>query len=153
MNGVRYYRILNNYSVGELSRLTGVSFATIKSMEQVGRDSAYGNISSGSYMKLRHFFGVPLDELLREDLPDLEEPPRRGGILGSEKESQNNVIAVYRKQNRLSLRRIAGILGCSYQHISDVCVGLTAPEKYIRILAERDGISAEEFLKIYGGAA
>lgn len=58
MNGVEYYRILRGFSIGQLSKCTGVSFVTIKSMKQAGRDSDYGNISSGSYIKLRHFFGI-----------------------------------------------------------------------------------------------
>lgn len=97
MNAVRYYRILNGYSINGISQLTGISSRTLKAMEQAGRESGVGNISSKHYLRLKNLFGVTVDELLREDLPYQPEPRWQGGEVGGRYEHPKNALVVYRR--------------------------------------------------------
>ena len=143
MNGVQYYRIINGLTVNALSRATGINLQTIRNMEQSGSVA-----NSQSYLTLRNYYGVPVDELLREDFPELEEPERNHNR-GSTIENPDNCLAVYRRQHRLSLRGLGEILHRSHECMRVQCSHPAPRAKYVRILADRESLTVEEFYEIY----
>ena len=117
MNGVQYYRIKSGLTVNDLYRATGVYPPTIRAMERVG---SVNNMYPRNYLTLRDYFGVPVDELLREDFPELEEPSGNHNR-GSATENPNNCLAVYRKRHKLSLRGLGDLIGASHECACQQC--------------------------------
>ena len=149
MNGIRYHRLKRGLSVTALARKTSVNLATIRLMERSGWESGVGTIRGTSYLRVRDFFGVPVDELLREDLPEVEEPRKHRRPLGSAKGHPENCFVVYRLRHDLDLRRMAALLDVSHETVRTICARPQPPEKYIRILADKEGCTVEEFIQIY----
>ena len=145
MNGVKYYRIKSGLTVNDLYRASGIYPPTIRAMERVSGDNT---MYPRNYLALREFFGVPVDELLREDFPELEEPEHNHNR-GSATENPDNCLAVYRKRHNLSLRGLGEILGASHECVCQQCSRPTPRAKYVRILADREKMTAEEFYEVY----
>lgn len=146
MNGVKYFRIKSGLTVNDLYRATGIRPQIIRSMENIG--SGPNGMHPRNYIRLRNYFHVPVDELLREDFPELEEPSGNHNR-GSATENLNNCLAVYRKRHKLSLRGLGDLIGASHECACQQCSHPAPRVKYVRILADREQMTVEEFYEVY----
>lgn len=150
MNGVKYYRIQRGLTQKELIQRAGICQVTLTTMEHVA-DISKNSIRSDAYEKLRTVLHVPIDELLRVDLPDVEDEVHVRNMRPEAKEYHGNCIGSYRKRHRLTYRELAAILRVSHESVRKACLGPEPPWKYICRLAEREGSTPESFMKKYGG--
>ena len=146
MNGVRYYRIQNGLTVNDLYRATDIRPQMIRTMENIGIGP--NGMHPRHYIKLREYFHVPVDELLQEDFPELEEPEHNHNR-GSATENPGNCLAVYRKRHKLSLRGLGDLIGASHECACQQCSHPTPRAKYVHILADREKMTVEEFNEVY----
>ena len=149
MNGIKYYRLKRGMTQRELCQQTGVSLWTLGRMEHMGRESGVDGLLPEHYLRLRAVLGVPVDELLREDLPEVEDDVHVRNMRPSGSDCADNCLAVYRQVHRLTLRELAGILRVSHESVRLASRGSQAPEAYIARLAACEGISADAFCEKY----
>ena len=102
MNGVKYYRIKRGLRQKELCRMAGISLFTLVRMEHADRDSV-GKLLAEHYRRVRIVLDAPVDELLREDLPEVEEGTHVRNMRPSGSECADNCLAVYRQAHHLPL--------------------------------------------------
>jgi DNA-binding XRE family transcriptional regulator len=151
MTGFQFYRMVKGLQTKELAQLTGISCPTLKHYE----DQLYQGDAS-RLLKLSDTLNVPIDELLRTDLPDAIE----GRISIARRErggNQNNCITVYRDMKRLSLTDLAKRLAIRAKNGREgarkACLPLNPSEKKVAILAAYEGMTVEQFKETYRPAA
>ena len=147
MTGIKNYRILHRIAMEELARITGVSRPTLKKMEEaVSPDS----ISASKYKKVADALKVPMDELISNDFPNIEE---RGSVRVSRQskvDNKYNYISVYRTKKGLTYQRLANALGVgSRQRAQQICCGGVPSTKHIATLASCENITIDEFTRKY----
>ena len=149
MNGVKYYRIKNGMTQNELIRRSGISQWALWRMEHTGRESGLHGLMPEYYLRLREVLGVTVDELLREDLPEVEDNVRVRNMRSSSSDCNENCLAIYRQRHRLTLRELADILHVSHESVRLASQTTGVPQKYISRLAEYEGLSENEFQNKY----
>lgn len=147
MNGVKYYRMKMGLSLKQLSVLSGVNMATITEMEKGG--GKYSGIYSANYLKIRGVLAVTVDELLRDDLPDVEAGSRVRVMRQSRTGNVHSCLNWYRFSHMLTLDDMAARIGVSREYARVLCAAEVPSEKYIQVLANHEGISPTEFIKRY----
>lgn len=149
MNGVKYYRIQKGLTQRELAQAAQIGIPTLRLLEAEKRHDC----SAGLYRKIRNVLHVSIDELLRDDLPEIEDtiPPHQ--MYPVWRECPDNCIAVYRHAKRLTLRKLAGQMYISYETLRLACKEPESPERYVQWLADMEHMSVEEFLRFYGEKA
>lgn len=70
MNGVKYYRIQKGLTQKDLAKLADINPQVLARMEHMGIDSGLEGAMPDNYLMLRKVLCVPVDELVREDLPE-----------------------------------------------------------------------------------
>ena len=108
MNGVKYYRIKKGLKQKELCRKADITLFTLVRMEHADRNSV-GKLLAEHYRRARIALDVPVDELLREDLPEVEEGTHVRNMRPSGSECPENCLAVYRQAHHLTLRELAAM--------------------------------------------
>lgn len=89
-------------------------------MEHADRDSV-GKLLAEHYRRVRIVLDAPVDELLREDLPEVEEGTHVRNMRPSGSECADNCLAVYRQAHHLTLREEAAMLGVSHESVRLAC--------------------------------
>ncbi len=143
MTGLCYWRNKKRFSKASLSEKTGLSTGLITQMEK--RLSPYTVLSI--YIKLAEALGVTVDQLLEEyDDAELGVGDHGSYRTGKGIRFAPNCIAEYRIIKNFTFQELGGILGLtSRQGAKRICDLPDAPEKYVKTLAAREKISAEEF--------
>ncbi len=148
MNGVKYYRIKKGLKQKELCRMADITLFTLVRMEHADRDSV-GKLLAEHYRRVRIVLDAPVDELLREDLPEVEEGTHVRNMRPSGSECPENCLAVYRQAHHLTLRDVAAMLGVSHESVRLACREKQAPAAYIARLAALEHLSEAEFRAKY----
>ena len=143
MNASKHYRIKKGLTQKQLSALSGINIATLNALEHPN-PKTMRTVGYSTYIKLSDALEIPIDELLRDDLPDIR--PMRP----SNSECPNNCLTIYRRRHHLTLREMASLLDISYETLRLVCRAPEVPGKYIERLAALSGISFNEFFQCYG---
>ena len=147
MNGVAYYRIKRGLSKPELSELANVNLGTIfayENPENPSRGNGY------TYLRLSDALGVPIDELVREDFPDIPDPTTTGKPQFSRTANPENIITRYRDENNLTFAELSKRFGItSREGARKACKAEVANENHISALATYEGITPEEFIRKY----
>lgn len=149
MNGVKYYRIQKGLTQKDLAKLADINPQVLARMEHMGIDSGLEGAMPDNYLMLRKVLCVPVDELVREDLPEDTETLYNRAMRPSRSECAENCIAVYRRAHRLTLRMLASVLEISHESLRQACAAEEPPEKYVDLLARHLGISRQEFIRQY----
>ena len=145
MNGIRYFRKKNKLAVFELSELSHVSKPTIHNLEESINPATTLSI----YLRLAEALGVTLDELLDDYDPALLKDGDRYPYPAKQKPARNS-IAVYRRTENLSLQQLADRMGVSSREWARrVCDEEIASSKLLRRLAAFEGVTEDEFVRIY----
>ena len=146
MNGVKYYRIKKGLKQKELCRMADITLFTLVRMEHADRDSV-GKLLAEHYRRVRIVLDAPVDELLREDLPEVEEGTHVRNMRPSGSECPENCLAVYRQAHHLTLRDV---------ELKDLTPAARpawrekqAPAAYIARLAALEHLSEAEFRAKY----
>ncbi len=148
MVGLAYYRIYEGLSKQKLAEMTELSIATINKYEH------YALIENGMccvWMKFSDCLHISVEELLRTDLPDLEDPTdlrKVGKTSGTV--NLNNPIAIYRDQERISFQKLAERLHVPHKECArQICVREMPKRKYLETLARYEHITMNEFIRRY----
>ena len=149
MNGAKYFRLEKGLSLRQVKRDLGLCYQTLNKVEAVQGSENVSGIYPEVYLKLREYYHVPIDDLLRDDYP--ERISNKGKPVGSATECRTNPITNFRRKNGLALRTMGQILGVSYETVRKICMQEDAPVEYIRILADYCGLSEDAFRAEYGG--
>lgn len=145
MNGIRFLRKKNKLAVYELSERSQVSVATIHSLERGIQPTTALTI----YLRLADALGVTLDELLDDYDPALLKDSDRHAYNGRPKPLRNP-IAVYRRDENLSLQQLAKRMGVGTREWARrICGSTEAPPKLLGRLAAFENVTEEEFLHRY----
>lgn len=148
MTGLKHHRIAKNLSLKELATLAETSRFTIENYENP--DSAQ-NGNSEIYLRLANALEVTIDELLRPDYPELDDPKAgREGKRRSATANPMNPITVYRDAHGLTFMQIATLIGNTTKESGrKACAAQQPLERHINALAVKEGISADEFRALY----
>ena len=145
MNGIRFFRKKNKLAIYELSELSGVSGATIHTLEE----ELNPRTSLSIYMRLAEALNVTIDEMLEDYDPALLKDGDRHSYAGKAKVPRNP-IAVYRHEENLSLQQLAGRMGVtSREWARRICAEEIASPKLLRRLAAFENITEAEFSRRY----
>lgn len=145
MNAIRFLRKKNKLAVYELSERSQVSAPTIHSLEQAIQPTTALSI----YLRLADALGVTLDELLADYDPALLKDGDRHAYIGRQKPPRNP-IAVYRREENLSLQQLADHMGVgSREWARRICDKTIASPKLLRRLAAYENVTEAEFLRRY----
>ena len=117
-------------------------------MEHADRNSV-GKLLAEHYRRARIALDVPVDELLREDLPEVEEGTHVRNMRPSGSECPENCLAVYRQAHHLTLRELAAMLGVSHESVRLACREKQAPAAHIARLAALEHLPEAEFRAKY----
>ncbi len=148
MVGLAYYRIHEGLSKQKLAEMTELSTFTINKYEH------YASIENGMccvWMKFSDCLNVSVEELLRTDLPDLEDftDLRKVGKT-SDTVNPNNPIAIYRDQERISFQKLAEQLNVPHKECArQICVRKMPKRKYLETFAQYEHITVNEFIRRY----
>ena len=148
MNGLKYYRIKSGLSQKQLAELSGVGQMVLVKMERMGRSNVKGCLCD-EFIRVSNALGIKIDELLREDMPDWENGVCLRNLRPGKSDSSDNLLTIYRRRHRMTLREVATILGVSHETVRLACISEETPEKYIHQLAVNEGISYSEFVSRY----
>ena len=147
MTGLKYYRIQKNLSSEELAKLTGYTVGSIRLYEKM---AAEGRGRSSLWIAFSDVLGVPVQELLRCDLPEIIDRKNRRTIRWSKTANSNNPITIYYRVHRLSYYELAQRLGNTTRECGRVvCSAPKASPKHIKALARYEGVSEQAFLRKY----
>ena len=145
MNAIRFLRLKKRMSYIELSRRSSVSPGTIRAMEEgIGERT-----SSTLLLKIANALGVTIDALEVEypedaiSLGDHPTPKHTATFI-------LNPIGRFCRANNITLPQLANLLGKkSRQAAARTCTKQKVKLWEIQILAQIEGISAEEFMNRY----
>ena len=145
MTGLEHYRIKRCFSRKELAKRANISITTIYSYENCAH---CGN--GETYLCLSNVLGVPIDELLRENFPEMKNVTVPRAFRTSVTANQNNLVNAYREANCLSFKALADRLGKTSRECGrQACVAELPLDKHVQALATYEGITPEKFITIY----
>ena len=146
ISGVKYHRSKAKLGRDKLASFAGISRGTLWNMEA---SCELPDISSVLYMRLAEALHVSVEELLTpHDDSELEDGDKTA--YPSKTENLKNPIAVYRKQHGLTVAQLGERLGGkSKEWGRQACASEHPSEKQIEALAACEGITPEEFLRLY----
>ncbi len=146
MNGIRFYRQKNRLAICELSQLAQVSAPVIRSLEK----KIQPNTALSIYLRLTDALGITLDELLDDYDPALLKDGDRHAHARTKSKPARNPIAVYRRDENLSLQQLADRLGVtSREWARRVCDSKSVRPQHLQLLAAYEGVTEDEFLLRY----
>lgn len=146
MNGIRFYRQKNRLAICELSQLAQVSAPVIRALEK----KIQPNTALSIYLRLSDALGVTIDELLDDCDPALLKDGDRHAYATSKAKPACNAIAVYRRDENLSLQQLADRLGVtSREWARRVCDSKSIRPQHLQLLAKYEGVTEDEFLLRY----
>ena len=145
ITGLEFYRRRQHWSKFELGRQSGIhrdSIAFFEARESLER------CRMDKILALADALGVTVDQILeihtREELG-----PKDKNFRPSEKHHPENILAIYRKANNYTLSEFGEVLGITQWGASKLCRPPVAKEKYVRKLADMEGMTLEEFYDNY----
>lgn len=145
MNAVKYYRCRAGLSRAALCGLSGLSKTTLAKLEI---PCSHGHELAEYYLQLSYALGVPVDELLRSEVPDVLPEPLHHL---SRTEDPFNPICRYRHEKNLTFERLGVLLGNKTKETARLaCCGGVGIEKHIETLARHEHMTPEEFRNVYG---
>ena len=146
MNGIRFFRQKNKLAIYELSQLAQVSAPTIRALEK----KIQPNTSLTVYLRLSDALAITIDELLDDYDPSLLKAGDRHAYAPAKAKPARNPIAVYRRDENLSLQQLADRLGVtSREWARRVCDNKIARPQHLHLLADFEGVTEDEFLRRY----
>lgn len=147
MTGIAYYRIKQNLSRSELSQKAGVAKETVSLYEKL---AARGKGRIWIWLKFSDCLAVSVDELLRDDFPDLIDRTDPHKFRTSRTANPNNPITNYYLANRLTFGELATRLGRTSRECARVvCSAEKASDAHLNTLAAYENMTKEEFIKKY----
>ena len=145
ISGTEYYRRKARLSVLELSRRTGIAATLLRKL----CDDPPMTTSTMIYMRAAAELGVMAMDLLEQhderelDVGDQAAYPSRS-------EQMTNCVAVYRRAKGLTYEQLALRLGSPNRECGRrACMTEQAGKKHVRVLAAYEGITPEQFRKMY----
>lgn len=138
VSGFRSARLRRNLTIQELSHLSGVSVTTIRHCETGALDP----VSLDRVAAL----ASALDISIAEGCAFVDGGPRQLPL----RHSPRNVLETYMAFWELTDQALAIILDVSVQTVSVQCARKMPSMKYIRMLAEHEEVSVQDFLTMYG---
>lgn len=146
MNGLIFYRRKAKLTRDELSALANVSTGTIMRYEEEGWN---GQGNGNTYLRIADVLGTTIDELLRDDLPNLGGTEPRYAQR-SKTENPNNCLTVYRMKHRLTFDQLGQrIGGVTRERARQVCSSATPSDIHILAASNYEGMSEDEFVMKY----
>lgn len=146
MNGIRYWRLKRRMTYTDLARKAGCTLDTIRRLEEhIG-----SNTSSALLLRIANALDVTVDELLMEypeDAITLGDHPTGKYTMAL---SRLNPVGRYCREHNISLPEYAALTGKrSKQAAQRTWTKQKLKYEEILPLAEREGLTAEEFLTHY----
>ena len=145
MTGLYYHRRKARLTVEELSERAGLCTATIRTLENVLTPGT----PSSTVARLASALGVSMEELLRvypdDALQDGDHPRFR-----PRGTPRYNLLEVYRREHNLTYQELATLLGQrTRQAAQRACVVSDPWPRHVALLAQREGLTVQEFEKRY----
>ncbi len=140
MNGFRHARLVSGLTQKEISVLTGIHPVEIVTLERGGYEAKCANI----YLRWSEATGISIDDLLKS-YPDDEDLHIFSALSGKDE----NIVYRYAKERRLTCRELGKRMGVSHELARQLCSRDPA-EKYLKRLAEYEGLSVKAFCTQYG---
>ena len=139
--GFRSHRLDRGLTVQQLSSHSGISPYIIRHCEE----GDFGQVSLYRMLALADTLGISLSEGCRAgQISGARRRPRQ--------QEPRNILECYLLHRALTLRELSEILGVSVQTVSVQCGKNSPSMKYIRRLAEEDGLSIQAFITCYSTA-
>ena len=148
MTGLAYHRISQDLSCRELAKKVDCPEGSVRFYEKHLIPQRKGR--SSLYIAFSDALGVPIQELLRTDMPQLVD--RKSGLIVRPGRTANpgNPIAVYRSRHRLTFKEIAVLLGNTTREAGRLaCARAEALEEHIVKIAAHEKLTPKEFTKKY----
>ena len=147
MTGLAYYRIQKDLSCKELAEQAGCATGTVCLYEKLAME---GKGRSSLWMEFSTCLGVPVEELLKTDFPDVIDRKNGRTIRWSKTANPDNPVTIYYRRHRLSYLELAERLGRTTRECArKACAAETPSKKHIKKLAAFEGISEKAFLCEY----
>ncbi|MGM9606863.1 MAG: helix-turn-helix domain-containing protein [Oscillospiraceae bacterium] len=132
-------RLSRGLTMQQLAEESGVSAYIIRCCEEGNVE----NITLSRLLALSSALGISLSEGLRvREAPGIRRRPRR--------REPRNILENYMAYWELTIQGMAVILDVSPQTVSVQCGKKDPALKYVRRLAEEEGLPVSTFLKLYG---
>ena len=146
ISGTEYHRSKARMSIRRLAERAGVSVAVLQKL--CGGEPPLSTPLE-KYMRVAEALGVSIADLLRMhderelDIGDQAAYPSRT-------EQMTNCVAVYRRAKGLTYEQLALRLGSPNRECGRrACMTAHAGKKHVRVLAAYEGITPEQFRKMY----
>lgn len=147
MTGIKYFRILSQVSREKLAEITEISIPTLKKMEKASDPS---RICASNYRRVSMALRVSVENLIRCDYPDAQDGGPVRTSRKSRADNKDNCISVFRMKKGLTYQRLADCMDLgSRQRAHQICCEGTPLTEHVEVLAQRENISTEEFIKKY----
>lgn len=148
VNGIAYYRRKKRMSKAGLASASGLSWECINGCEAL---DSVDNCCMDTILAIATALEVTVDQLLEtHDAGELTRADK--AFFPGAQNELSNPIAVYRTRENLTFRELAQRLETSPWGANLICRRDEVNDKYIRQLAEWEGLSPEQFLALYDGA-
>lgn len=148
ITGTEYFRRLAGLSRRELARLAGVCEPVIHDM-CIGRRELKRKL--WIYMRVANALGVTVGQLVKHYEGNVLDEGGYG-FFPSKRECPKNSIAVYRRRMGLTYEELGRRMGNrSKERARQVCAESMPNRKYVKILAEFEGLTTAEFYRIFFG--
>ena len=146
ITGTEYYCRLARISKQKLINRTGLSRVVVQDLFS-GRKAM--KRSALQYMRVAEALDVTIDQLLqRYDESELGDGDRAS--FPSRTEDLRNCVAVYRRKKGLTYAQLGERLGGKTRACGhEACIGEHPRKKHVKVLAAYEGITPEEFCKLY----
>lgn len=146
MNGVEFLRRKQRRTRCSLVKLTGITDATIKKMEE---ETTFDR-PCHFYMRIANALGVTIDELIR-DYPESMLEAGDHYVRESKSAHPNNCLAGYKVSNHLNNDQMAVLLGLGGRESARKACEREEPlQIYVERLAQLEGITVKQFVRRYG---
>ena len=147
LSGLAYYRIERDMSRKKLAERVGTTTKTVALYEKLAWE---GKGRSSLWMAFSDCLGVPVQELLKTEFQDVVDRNNGRKLRESRTANSSNPITNYYRIHRLSYQELAERLGKTSREFARlVCASENPQAKYIKALAEHEGISEKAFIRKY----
>ena len=146
VTGVKYWRFKRHITRKSLAKQSGIVEMTLKDMEE----DFFFSRPSCFYMRIAAALNVTVDDLAQSYPVSMLAAGDRY-VRKSTSANPNNCLAVYKMVHHLNNEQMANLLGLAGRESArKVCERDVPQEKYVKRLAQYEGISEEEFIFRYG---